>query len=184
MQSHYLGKPKCKKFLSGVCRNCTKFAIDDYSFMWPDDEGIQNSGDYWHAVPFPSDFHFNKDIVRPFPWENDDRPYIASYVGSSQSYATTSTALKTSLAHFCSLHAVPNGCVHYSYGGAGKNDENERGFEFNETHQPFMAYRQSIFCLQPLGDMPTRKGLILYVLSFYSFENIHDVLFLTANRFV
>ena len=140
--------------------NCTKFAIDDYSYMWPPGEGIASHGDNWHAVPFPSDFHFSRDVIRPFPWENDDRPYIASYVGSSQSYSTTASALKTSLAHFCSLHSVRNGCVHYSYGGAG------RGFEFNKTHQPFMAYRQSIFCFQPVGDMPTRKGEIFVVLHF------------------
>lgn len=68
---HYIGKPKCKHFLSGICYNCTKMAIDDYSFLHSDDKGKVSKGDYWHAVPFPSDFHWTNQVSRPFPWESE-----------------------------------------------------------------------------------------------------------------
>ena len=54
---HYILKPKCKSLLL-TCSNCTKVAIDDYSFLHSDDSGIVEKGDYWHAIPFPSDFHW------------------------------------------------------------------------------------------------------------------------------
>jgi len=82
----YLLKPKCKSLLSGTCRNCTKFAIDDYSYMYSGDAGITARGDFWHAAPFPADFHWSSEVTRPYPWENTDRPIIVSYVGSQRSY--------------------------------------------------------------------------------------------------
>lgn len=83
---HYILKPKCKSLIAGTCKNCTKFAIDDYSYMYSGDAGILARGDYWHAAPFPADFHWSNEVKRPFPWENDDRPIIVSYVGSQRSY--------------------------------------------------------------------------------------------------
>jgi hypothetical protein len=44
---HHIGKPKCKAFLSGVCFNCTKFAIDDYSFLHSGDQGMVTKGTNW-----------------------------------------------------------------------------------------------------------------------------------------
>lgn len=153
---HYIGKPKCREFLAGVCGNCTKFAIDDYSYYFASDAGIKFQGDGWHAAPFPSDVHFNKDIVHPFPWElDDDRDLLVSYVGSTQSFSSKATQLKTSLAHFCSLH-MNNICSHQSY---GETPNNPRALDFNASYDPLSVYRQSIFCFQPNGDMPTRKGL-------------------------
>ena len=83
---HYILKPKCKSLIAGTCRNCTKFAIDDYSYMYSGDAGIVARGDYWHAAPFPADFHWSSQVRRPFPWENTDRPILVSYVGSQRSY--------------------------------------------------------------------------------------------------
>ena len=57
---HYLGKPKCKSLLANSCYNCTKLAIDDYSFLHAGNEGLVDKGDYWHATPFPSDFHWTR----------------------------------------------------------------------------------------------------------------------------
>jgi hypothetical protein len=48
-QEHYIGKPACKKFLSGVCFNCTKFAIDDYSFLHSGDQGMVTKGTNWYG---------------------------------------------------------------------------------------------------------------------------------------
>lgn len=67
---HHIGKENCKKFLTGACYNCSKMAIDDYSFLYAGDHGLKNKGDFWHAIPFPADFHWTRKVVQPFPWEN------------------------------------------------------------------------------------------------------------------
>lgn len=151
---HYLGKPKCKAFLAGVCTNCTKFAIDDYSFHWAD--GVEHQGGYWHAAPFPSDFHFNKGIRRPLPWEQIYRPYLVSYIGSTKSYSGQAHRVKASLAHFCALHSVAKLCYHSAY---SPSLADPRSVDYNASFHPYVPYREAIFCFQPMGDMPTRKGL-------------------------
>lgn len=135
---YYLGKPMCKKFLGGVARNMTKYCIDDYSYYWASNKGIELQGDHWHAVPFPSDFHFNKHIQRPFPYENKDRPFVASYVGSTSSYSNAARSLKSSIAYYCALHTANGTCIHSVYGATSGN---ERDIEFDPAHQPLLAYR-------------------------------------------
>ena len=149
---HYILKPKCKSLIAGICTNCTKFAIDDYSYMYANDEGIQHRGDYWHATPFPADFHWTKEVKRPFPWENTDRPIIVSYTGSTRSYYNPSRRLRGSLVHYCGLH--PDDCVHSSYGLNGTR----HSFKV-DGHRPLQISQRSIFCFQPIGDLMTRKGL-------------------------
>ena len=55
--------------------------------MYADDSGIEARGDYWHAIPFPSDFHWNRYFERPFPWESNDRPILISYIGSDLAFS-------------------------------------------------------------------------------------------------
>jgi hypothetical protein len=149
---HYILKPKCKSLISGICSNCTKFAIDDYSFMYADDEGVRVRGDYWHAIPFPSDFHWTQHVKRPFPWENTDRPILVSYIGSTRSYYGPARRLRQSIVHYCELHTAD--CVHNSYGLNGTR------FSFKvEGHRPLQLSQKSVFCFQPIGDLMTRKGL-------------------------
>eukprot|EP01035_Chromulina_nebulosa_P018706 gene18706-24465_t len=149
---HYIGKPKCKSLLRGVCRNCTKFAIDDYSFMYGDDEGIQTRGDYWYAVPFPSNFHWSRYVQRPFPWENNDRPVLVSYIGTGNSFYAPARRLRGSLIHYCELH--PTLCIHQNYGKEGT-----RSSFLVEGYNPLQVSSRSTFCFQPIGDLMTRKGL-------------------------
>ena len=94
---HYIGKPRCKALLAGVCSNCTKLAIDDYSFLHSDDSGIIEKGDNWHATPFPADFHWTKEVQTPFPWMNADRPILVSYVGSTQSFYNPARRIRGSI---------------------------------------------------------------------------------------
>jgi hypothetical protein len=149
---HYILKPKCKSLLAGTCSNCTKFAIDDYSYMYASDQGIVNRGDYWHAIPFPADFHWSKDVRSPFPWEHKDRPIIVSYTGSERSFYGPSRRLRQSIVHFCGLH--PQHCVHASYGLNGTRHSHKI-----DGHRPLQIAQQSVFCFQPTGDLMTRKGL-------------------------
>lgn len=149
---HYIGKPKCKRLLNGICRNCTKLAIDDYSFMYGDDQGIKDRGDYWHAIPFPADFHWTRYVKPPFPWDETDRPILVSYVGSSRSYYGPARRLRGSIIHYCELHS--NECIHQSYGANGT-----RSSFLVEGFNPLQISSRSIFCFQPIGDLMTRKGL-------------------------
>jgi len=149
---HYIGKPKCKALLGGVCRNCTKVAIDDYSYMHSADQGIVDKGDYWHAVPFPADFHWTKEVQTPFPWENTNRPVLVSYIGTTKSWYNPARRIRGSIVHYCELH--PGVCVHQSYGMNGTRDS----FKV-EGHNPLDLSAKSVFCFQPIGDLMTRKGL-------------------------
>jgi xyloglucan galactosyltransferase MUR3 len=152
---HYIGKPKCKSLLRGVCMNCTKLAIDDYSFLFPDEEGgVSERGNFWHAIPFPSNFHWNRYFERPFPWEGVDRPVLASYVGSGKSFYGPAKKLRTAIIFYCEKH--PKICVHQSYGGKGKA---ERETFMMQGYNPLELSARSIFCFQPIGDLMTRKGL-------------------------
>jgi hypothetical protein len=151
---HYLLKPMCKSFLSKTCANCTKFAIDDYSFMYSTDHGIVNRGDNWHAVPFPADFHWTPDVKRPFPWEESRRPVLVSYTGSDRSFYGPARRLRQSLYHYCGLHGESGKCVHKSYGLNGT-----RFSFFVDGYNPLSVSQISVFCFQPIGDLMTRKGL-------------------------
>jgi hypothetical protein len=153
---HYIMKPKCKSLLLNVCSNCTKIAIDDYSYLHSGDIGIREKGDYWHAVPFPSNFHWSRFTPRPFPWERaDNRSILVSYVGSTQSYYNPARRLRGSLVHFCSLHR--GDCVHSAYGeGGGRSVFRDLS---KSRHNPLEISAKSVFCFQPIGDLMTRKGL-------------------------
>jgi Exostosin family len=155
--NYYIGKPMCKQLLAGACYNCTKLAIDDYSFLQSTDEGVLEKGDGWHAVPFPADFHWTRQVVQPFPWENRDRPILCSYVGSAQSYSGRARRLRQSIAHYCHLH--PDLCAHMHYGMNGTRHSYRV-----EGHNPQQQSAKSVFCFQPIGDLPTRKGLFDAVL--------------------
>lgn len=150
--NHHIGKPKCKQFLLDSCFNCTKIAIDDYSYLQSTNAGVLEKGDYWHATPFPADFHWNKQIQQPFPWENTNRPYLSSYVGSTQSYYGPARRLRQSIAHYCHMHK--DICNHKTYGVNGTR----HSFQV-EGHNPLQVSASSIFCFQPIGDLMTRKGL-------------------------
>jgi hypothetical protein len=149
---HYIGKPKCKALLSGICANCTKLAIDDYSFLHSGNNGIVDKGDYWHAIPFPGDFHWTHEVKTPFPWENTDRPILVSYIGTVKSFYGPARRVRGSIVHYCELHQ--DLCVHQTYGKNGTRDS----FKV-EGYDPLQVSSRSVFCFQPIGDLMTRKGL-------------------------
>lgn len=152
--NHFIGKPKCKAFLTGACYNCTKIAIDDYAYLHPNNIGAHEKGDNWHAIPFPADFHWTKNVAQPFPWDNLDRPYLSSYMGTDRSHYGPARKLRIAIAHFCRKHGG-NICIHNSYGG---NNSSRSSFKI-DGFNPSQVSLNSIFCFQPIGDVMTRKGL-------------------------
>ena len=149
---HFILKPQCKAFLLS-CNNCTKLAIDDYSYLYGDpSEGISVRGDYWHAVPFPSDYHWTVNSKTPFPWENTNRPLTASYVGSGSSFYGPARKIRGSIIKYCTQHSQD--CQHQTYGMNGTRDR-----AAVDGYNPHAVSHKSVFCFQPIGDLMTRKGL-------------------------
>lgn len=114
---------------------------------------VRDRGINWRAVPFPSDVHWNSKMVKPYPWESDHkRPYLVGYGGSTDSYTRSSWRLRHLIASHCDSH--PDLCIRTSYG---------KGRDFRLAHQNGTSihdvFNSSIFCLNPPGDLPTRKGL-------------------------
>lgn len=159
---HFLNKPLCKSFLLNTCTNCTKWAIDDYSFLFAItngvSDGVQYKGDNWAAAPFPSDFHFSSYVKPPFPWEinmnNNKRNILVAYIGTKNSYWGPARRLRGSLVHYCDLQKNHKHCVHVGYGANGT-----RSSMRVEGHKPHEVAQRAIFCFQPFGDLLTRKGL-------------------------
>ena len=105
-------------------------------------------------MPFPSNFHLNHEVQRPFLYERTDRPYLVSYVGSSNSYLPTATKMRREMLKFCTLHSAD--CTHSPY---NKNGDREPELANGGENAHYKYSLKSVFCLQPIGDLPTRKGL-------------------------
>ncbi len=152
----------CIEFLRGVCQKCIKLAIDDYSFLFGGDyeskhpwsEVVRTRGVNWRAVPFPSDVHWSSSMQRPYPWESDhERKYLLAYGGSKDSHDRRVQLLRTNLANQC--REYPDVCAHQTY-GKGRDFTAIVALNGSTIHD---LYNSSVFCLNPPGDLPTRKGL-------------------------
>lgn len=154
----------CMKFLSEICQECVKISIDDYSFLYGDQFAHlkgrsmevlkQSRGVNWRAAPFPADVHWHRAMVRPYPWESSHaRPFFVGYGGSTSSYSRRSEKLRGALARQCDER--PLLCARKSY-GTGRNFDAVDRSNGTSIHS---ILNHSVFCLNPPGDLPTRKGL-------------------------
>ena len=188
--NYFMAGQRCQDFLR-FCWNCTKLSIDEYLFTAQDRVfEMKNRGINWHAVPFPSDYHYSTralaDDAAPLPhpaaaalaptvfktadpsssspssssssallppWERPDpRPTIVSFTGSPRRYNDIATAMREALIKQCASHGTS--CVYGKYSHDPKALSN-----------PGKLLRESVFCLQPPGDMPTRKSVFDSILS-------------------
>lgn len=167
--NHFYGK-ECMRFLSLTCQNCLKVSIDDFSFLFGDtDMHVKTQatmaalrsgrGINWRAVPFPADVHWSSRAVRPYPWEsNHERDILVSFIGSNYSYNHKAARLRVSLVKQCQSH--PDLCYWLPYGS--NKDIKSRDFSSINTQNGVSVHdvmSRSVFCLTPMGDLPTRKGL-------------------------
>lgn len=117
---------------------------------------ITGRGINWRAMPFPSDVHWNSKMAKPYPWESEhERPFLVGYGGSSDSYNRVVARLRTKMCEECD--ARPDVCQRSAY-GKGRDfqysaAQNRNGSTIHDI------FNSSIFCLNPPGDLPTRKGL-------------------------
>ena len=57
--NYFMNAAKCQHFLR-LCWNCTKLSIDEYLFTAKHRIfEAKNRGINWHAIPFPSDYHYS-----------------------------------------------------------------------------------------------------------------------------
>jgi hypothetical protein len=150
--NYFFGAPGCRD-LFNLCWNCTKVSIDEYMFIAADrNYELKGRGINWHAIPFPSDYHYSTENVSVVaPWKRQDkRPLLISFTGNRRRYNAVSTLIRENLMDQCDRH--PDICFNSTYRHKADLSPNDMS-------------RSSVFCLQPPGDMPTRKSLFDAVLS-------------------
>ena len=119
---------------------------------------LKTKGINWHAIPFPSDYHYNSSSPGTAPWEDitrTNRSTYISFLGNARKFSQISTDIREALIVQCnnSVHG-PSSCKFGTY-----LMDKVQARSGNEMH------RDSVFCLQPPGDMPTRKSLFDSILS-------------------
>jgi hypothetical protein len=158
--NYFFNAPACASVFQ-VCWNCTKVSIDEYMFIAKDrNYELKKRGVNWHAVPFPADYHYDgrtiaDSKVPTAPWERtsqqENRTILVSFLGNPRKYSQINTAIREALVAQCLNHT--DYCSH----GAYKHDATVSG--------PNGESRRAVFCLQPPGDMPTRKSVFDSALS-------------------
>ncbi|CAE7500392.1 unnamed protein product, partial [Symbiodinium microadriaticum] len=164
-------RPNCLAFLTDLCRNCTKLSIDTYP------QGYKR-GQYlprWHAIPFPSNYHFSPQVTQE-PWRTQNplasstsavdgyaatgtgrRQYAVSFVGTLYSSLDKSRRLRQEMHRQCRLAGplcVWNGLSTHNSNGAIETTGESSGSGGTGTSP---VGEKSTFCLTPPGDFPTRK---------------------------
>jgi hypothetical protein len=98
-----------------LCWNCTKLAIDEYLFTAQDRTfELHGRGINWHAVPFPSDYHYTESLSNTgdgssnhnnIPWweraSTSRKKHIISFSGSPKRLSVISTKIRQSLVTMC-----------------------------------------------------------------------------------
>jgi len=136
------------------CYNCTKLAIDTYPealySILQDNKFLSHN---WHSIPFPSSFHNNKN-AQELPWKThadiNNRQYPLSLVGSLKVTSKINKRLRETLMNECSNRH--NDCLLH------KLSSHESNSITNMMQS--LPYENSVLCLMPGGDFPTRKGVL------------------------
>lgn len=165
-----------KMFYQEICYNCTTLVIESSPAFVTSISGWPYKN-YWHAVPYPSSFHWWEGIQR-LPWSlSGDResPSMKSlyqgrdiftlFIGSIRTATVAANRFRKDLHDQCLVHANRTGA-------AAHNLTNTQGFSWcewhtvshtchaliNQTHL-LPLYRRAVFCPAPVGDSLTRKSL-------------------------
>ena len=117
-------------------------------------ESVANAASNW-ALPWQRLVSQEEDeaslsFLGPLPRYN--RPILVSFTGSPRRFNEYSTLMREALIKQCSAMNDTSLCSHGRYGHSAKWTNNELS-------------RKSVFCLQPPGDMPSRKSVFDSVLS-------------------
>ncbi len=145
-----------KTFFMQICQNCTTITIETS----PTQTAIKGrTRKYWYGAPYPSSFHWHKDI-KTLPWEpktareiassksGKERPLLALFIGSLRTSQPNSNSLRRLLYNQCQddaeceWHTTRHACTGV----------------LNAT-TIMLRLRDSVFCPAPTGDSITRKSI-------------------------
>jgi hypothetical protein len=90
------------------CWNCSKLAIDEYLFTARDRAfEMKARGANWHAVPFPSDYHFDSRAASTLfkGSVEGDRPLLVSFLGNPRKFSPVATLIREALVLQCANHS-------------------------------------------------------------------------------
>ena len=149
---------------SGFCQQCFK------TCYWHQPGSHQT----WISVPFPSMFHYHDGLTYT-PWDASrrlQRSVLVTYIESIKRGA--GRQIRAEIAAVCAA-AAPEDCKGVIYSkqqasaassGLGSLSDNGNGSgsgydnSSSSSSSPVLSYLDSVFCLAPPGDDPTRRGLI------------------------
>lgn len=139
-------KTKTKKisspnFLLDMCKECLKTCFYKY----------RSHSSRFIPIPYASSFHYH-DNVSAVPWISSKKTILLTYVGGWKTDMPSSASLRHTIVNTCqkSKKCVAKRLMH--------QDNVLKKYKYHE-------YRNSIFCLQPPGDDPSRKGVMDSLLS-------------------
>ena len=188
-----LNSPGCKGLYKHVCKHCTKLTIEvsyhadtvhsasssannlSAVFIdpnWPEWKkksrerkalglvGGPKSSAYtydptWVSIPYPSSFHYF-DGIQDIPWKYDNNPtrnVTAVFIGGGKTTNLPAKKLREVLRNQCEEREK---C---EWVATGKDRAHVN------LSSALNMYRHSVFCLNPPGDSPTRKGLFDSILA-------------------
>ena len=119
--NYFFNAKACTELLM-LCWNCTKISIDDYIFVAKNREfELKTRGINWHAVPFPSDYHYDSRVFghsshSKLPsWETkaENRSHLVSYLGNPRKFSALSSSIREALVIQCMNNS--DVCTHGNY---------------------------------------------------------------------
>ena len=129
-----------------------KLALEDHR-----SSGNRPLGKNLHSIPYPSFFHWSKGTSNAdLPWlQRGNRQYLFSLVGGGHdTRGDGSMGLRSMLLDLC---LGRKDLCHFVNISAFSEEQQKHG---DFARAIIEAYRRSVFSLQPLGDSPTRKGMV------------------------
>lgn len=169
--NYFFTAKACASFFQFIW-NVTKLSIDEYMFIAKNRPfELGNRGINWHAIPFPSDYHYTSLATQLPPWtrsnSEESRPILISFIGNARKYSVVSTSIREALLAQCQNHT--NACVHSLYAHSTLTQTSTvdaKATADSDNNNGGLNYAQNaVFCLQPPGDMPTRKSVFDVILA-------------------
>ena len=161
---YFLDAKNCKKFFS-LCFNCTKLAVDDYSFTnnFPRRHFLASRGNYWHAVPYPANVHYNSRIQKLYPWEKKlSRSNVVAVIGSYKtSHNMASNRILMSLIDSCdrSEKVVHQTASPSTTTGCEWISPSTQSHQLSHRAALKQLASKSVFCVIVPDDVPTRQAV-------------------------
>lgn len=168
-----------KMLYQEICYNCTTLVIESSPAFVTSISGWPYKN-YWHAVPYPSAFHWWEGIKR-VPWSLADAPespkkslyqgrdIFTLFIGSIRTATVAANRFRKDLQDQCLAHTNSSGAASHTNRSSLTNTKDFSWCEWHSVSHTCHAlvnqtqllplYRRAVFCPAPVGDSLTRKSL-------------------------